>query len=77
LRAVLQLPVLLHGRLVVAAVSCTYPWLARNGADAAFTFGGDYPGTTQNFGRVLQYDQDLDCVSPAGPLPQYCSTVLH
>ena len=68
---------LLHGRLVVAAVSCTYPWLARNGADAAFTFGGDYPGTTQNFGRVLQYDQDLDCVSPAGPLPQYCSTVLH
>jgi hypothetical protein len=56
---------------------CTYPWYARNGADAAFTFGGDYPGTSNDFGKVLQYDQTEDCVSPAGPFPQYCSTVLH
>jgi hypothetical protein len=56
---------------------CTYPWYARNGTDAAFTFGGDYPGTTNDFGKVLQYDQHEDCVSPAGPFPQYCSTVLH
>jgi hypothetical protein len=32
---------------------------------------------TQLIGKVLQYDQDLDCVTPAGPFPQYCSTVLH
>jgi hypothetical protein len=56
---------------------CTYPWYALNGTDNAFTFGGDYAGTSNDFGKVLQYDQTEDCVSPAGPFPQYCSTVLH
>jgi hypothetical protein len=56
---------------------CTYPWYAFNGADRAFTYGGDYPGTTKDFGQVQQFQQSKNCVSPAGPFPQYCSTVLR
>jgi hypothetical protein len=56
---------------------CTYPWFAYNGTDSAFTYGGDYPGTTNDFGQVLQFQQQKNCVSPAGPFAQYCSTVLR
>jgi hypothetical protein len=56
---------------------CSYPWYAYNGTDSAFTFGGDYPGTTKDYGQALQYAQTEDCVSPAGPYPQYCSTILR
>src|SRR5712691_4663473 len=28
---------------------CTYPWFAWNGTLSAFTYGGDYPGTTKDF----------------------------
>jgi hypothetical protein len=56
---------------------CTYPWFAYNGTDTAFTYGGDYAGTTNDFGKVLQFQQQKNCVSPAGPFAQYCSTVLR
>jgi hypothetical protein len=56
---------------------CTYPWFAFNGTDKAFTYGGDYAGTTKDFGQALQFQQQKNCVSPAGPFPQYCSTVLR
>ena len=56
---------------------CWYPWYAYNGADKAFTFGGDYPGTTKDFGQALQFQQQKNCVSPNGPYAQYCSTILH
>jgi hypothetical protein len=56
---------------------CSYPWYAYNGTDNAFTYGGDYPGTAKDYGQVLQFQQQEDCVSPAGPYPQYCSTVLR
>jgi hypothetical protein len=56
---------------------CTYPWYAFNSADSAFTYGGDYAGTSKDFGQALQFQQQENCVSPAGPFPQYCSTVLH
>ncbi|HEY6962610.1 MAG TPA: hypothetical protein VI408_12030 [Gaiellaceae bacterium] len=56
---------------------CSYPWYAWNGADNAFTYGADYPGTTKDFGQALQFQQQKNCVSPAGPYAQYCSTVLH
>jgi hypothetical protein len=59
------------------AAFCWYPWYAYNGTTKSFTYGGDYPGTTKDFGQALQFQQGLDCVSPAGPYPQYCSTVLH
>jgi hypothetical protein len=55
---------------------CSYPWYAWNGTLDAFTYGGDYPGTTKDFGQALQFQQTLDCTSPAGPYAQYCSTVL-
>jgi hypothetical protein len=55
---------------------CTYPFYARNGTDNAFTFGGDYQGTTKDFGGALQYDQQQNCTSPNGQSSQYCSTVL-
>jgi len=38
---------------------------------------GDYPGTTKDFGQALEFQQEKNCVSPAGPYAQYCSTVLH
>jgi hypothetical protein len=56
---------------------CTYPWFAYNGTDNAFTYGGDYPGTSKDFGQATQFDQVKDCTSPLGGFPQYCSTVLR
>jgi hypothetical protein len=56
---------------------CTYPWYAYNGTLKAFTYGGDYPGTTKDYGQVLQFQQQENCASPADGSPQYCSTVIH
>jgi hypothetical protein len=55
---------------------CQYPWYAFNGTLDAFTFGGDYPGTTKDFGQALQFQQDENCASPADGSPQYCATML-
>jgi hypothetical protein len=55
---------------------CGYPWFAWNGRLNAFTYGGDYPGTTKDFGQALQFDQNEDCASPADGSEQYCATVL-
>ncbi len=55
---------------------CWYPWYAWNRTLGAFTFGGDYPGTSKDFGQALQFQQTENCTSPAGPYPQYCATVL-
>ncbi|HEX6123211.1 MAG TPA: hypothetical protein VFY89_08620 [Ktedonobacterales bacterium] len=56
---------------------CTYPWYAYNGADNAFTYGGDYPGTSKDYGQALQFTQTTQCPSPYGPDTTYCSTVLR
>jgi hypothetical protein len=56
---------------------CSYPWYAYNGVDRAFTYGGDYPGTSKDFGQVLQFQQQEDCASPSDGSPQYCSTILR
>jgi hypothetical protein len=55
---------------------CSYPWYAWNATMKVFTFGGDYPGTTNDYGKALQFAQTEDCTSPNGPYPQYCATVL-
>lgn len=55
---------------------CWYPWYAFNGASNAFTYGGDYPGTTNDFGQANQFQQAENCTSPQGGFPQYCSTVI-
>ena len=47
-----------------------------NGTLDAFTYGGDYPGTTKDFGQALQVAQTENCASPADGSPQYCATVL-
>lgn len=56
---------------------CAYPWYAWNGNLKAFTLGGDYPGTTNDFGQADQYQQTEDCASPADGSPQYCATILR
>jgi hypothetical protein len=56
---------------------CWYPWYAWNGTLDAFTYGGDYPGTSQDYGQALQFQQTEDCTSPNGPYAQYCATVLR
>ena len=55
---------------------CSYPWYAFNGADNAFTYGADYPGTTNDFGQADQFQQTRGCTSPMGGFAQYCSTVI-
>ena len=56
---------------------CAYPWFAYNSADSAFTYGGDYPGTTKDYGQALQFTQTKQCPSPSGPNTTYCSTLLR
>jgi hypothetical protein len=55
---------------------CQYPFYAWNGTLNAFTYGGDYPGTTNEFGQAQQFQQAENCASPADGSPQYCATVL-
>lgn len=55
---------------------CWYPWYAYNGTLRAFTYGGDYPGTTKDFGQALQFRQTMQCGGPFGPDSTYCSTIL-
>lgn len=55
---------------------CTYPFYASNKSLGAFTYGGDYPGTKDDFGGALQFQQTKSCTSPLGGFPQYCSTVI-
>jgi hypothetical protein len=55
---------------------CTYPFYAFNSTDNAFTYGGDYPGTSSDFGGAAQFQTAENCVSPDGTSPQYCSTVI-
>lgn len=55
---------------------CSYPFFALN-RSRSYTFGGDYQGTSKDYGQALQFDQQENCTSPDGSSPQYCSTVLH
>jgi hypothetical protein len=55
---------------------CWYPWFAFNGSLKAFTYGGDYPGTRNDFGQAAQFDETTDCPGPFGPDTTYCSTIL-
>jgi hypothetical protein len=43
--------------------------LNRNGA---FTYGGDYTGTSRDFGQADEFQQTKQCDSDQ----QYCSTVI-
>jgi hypothetical protein len=54
---------------------CIYPWYTRN-TDKSFSFGVDYPTTADDFNKVLQYKQQLNCGGPFGPDSTYCSTVI-
>jgi hypothetical protein len=55
---------------------CWYPWYAYNSALGGFTYGGDYPGTSNDFGQADQFEQTMQCPSPSGPDTTYCATVL-
>jgi len=55
---------------------CWYPWYAFNGALGGFTYGGDYPGTTSDFGQAAQFQETTNCPSPTGPDTTYCATVI-
>jgi hypothetical protein len=55
---------------------CWYPWYALNRTLGGFTYGGDYPGTSNDYGKAAQFQQATDCPSPFGPDTTYCSTVL-
>ncbi|MGE5334501.1 MAG: hypothetical protein ACM3N4_07365 [Nitrososphaerota archaeon] len=56
---------------------CVYPWFAYNASAKTFTYGGDYPGTTRDFGQALQFAQTTQCPSPFGPNTTYCDTILR
>ena len=55
---------------------CWYPWYAQNSALSAFTYGGDYSGTSNDFGQAGQFQQAKGCTSPLGGFAQYCSTQI-
>lgn len=55
---------------------CAYPWYALNGADKAFTYGGDYPGTQFDYGQSGQFATSPQCGGPFGADSTYCDTVL-
>ena len=55
---------------------CWYPWYAYNPADKYFTYGGDYPGDTRDFGQADQFTQTTECGGPFGANSTYCATVL-
>lgn len=55
---------------------CSYPWYAANSSLNGFTYGGDYPGTTNDFGQAAQFQQTLQCASPYGPNTDYCLTTI-
>ncbi len=56
---------------------CWYPWYALNNSDKAFTYGGDYAGTSKDFGQADQFQQTTQCPSPSGPDTTYCATILR
>jgi hypothetical protein len=56
---------------------CYYPWYAYNGQAKAFTYGGDYAGTSKDFGQAAQFDENTDCPSPTGPNTTYCATQIQ
>jgi hypothetical protein len=64
------------GAASYGAPFCSYPWYAFNGALNAFTYGGDYPGTSNDFGQADQFTQSKQCPSPTGPNTTYCATVI-
>lgn len=55
---------------------CWYPWYAYNSTLGAFTYGGDYAGTKNDYGQALQFAQTTQCPSPSGPDTTYCATIL-
>ena len=60
---------------------CYYPWFSLNGHQSQrgsfLTYGGDYSGTTNDFGQADQFQQTKNCASPNDPASaQYCSTVI-
>jgi hypothetical protein len=55
---------------------CTYPFFALQASTKTYTYGGDYPGTTNDFNGVLQFAQTLGCPGPFGPNTTYCDTTL-
>lgn len=55
---------------------CIYPWYAFNGADGAFTYGADYPGTSFDYGKASQFATTMTCGGPFGADSTYCDTVL-
>ncbi len=54
---------------------CIYPWytLGRSG----FHYGVDFSDTVNDFGKVNQFQQTLECGGPFGPDSTYCATVVQ
>ncbi|HET7173197.1 MAG TPA: hypothetical protein VFI30_02830 [Nocardioidaceae bacterium] len=53
---------------------CEYPWYALNGG--TFTYGGDYPGTTRDFGQASQFATTMKCGGPFGADSTYCAKII-
>jgi hypothetical protein len=57
---------------------CWYPWFTLNktGNYSFYTYGGNYPGTKNDFGQADQFAQTMQCPSPFGLNTDYCATPL-
>lgn len=54
---------------------CTYPWFTQDG-NGAFSYGADYPGTVNDFGKGDQFAQDTLCGGFFGPDTTYCANQI-
>jgi hypothetical protein len=54
---------------------CNYPFYSL-GTDGTFRYGGDYPGTANDFGGANQFPQTTLCDGPFGTQTTYCDNQI-
>jgi len=60
---------------VAANPFCNYPFYSL-GTDGTFRYGGDYPGTADDFGMADQFPKTQECGGPFGPNTTYCANQI-
>ena len=55
------------GAAIYGTPFCSYPWYALNKTLGGFTYGGDYPGTSNDFGQAARVPADDAVPEPERP----------
>jgi len=54
---------------------CIYPWFTQD-QNGSFSYGADYPGTANDFGKGTQFATDTECGGFFGPDSTYCANQI-